>query len=201
MTLRKNKTKGERWADLEKTVQQGQMATRINQMLVQQIGNSVSTMARDFGELSGRQRDAQYRLLAIQELLGLKLEDINRRSEELQIRDFEEASAKEDAAQECTPTDVVAEDSVVTVTSKTEAGGGILRSRLAVAEIGLPGLKQDLLGKKVGDVVTAEVNGAKHSITILDVKKLPEKAQDVGTEQQEQPKLAVAPAGTDAPAN
>jgi hypothetical protein len=184
MTKRGNKSKGERALETEQNMKQLQTATRVTQMLVQQIGNSVQTLSKDFGELTGRQRDAQYRVLAIQALLNLNVDEVNRKAEELQVRDFEEAATKEDLADGCTSTDLVEEDCVIVLTSKVGETGGILRTRLRVAELGFPQLKQDLLGKKVGDTVGADINGTLHSITILDIKKMPEKVEYVGQPDQ-----------------
>ena len=184
MTLKGNKSKGQRALETEKGVQQLQMATRMSQMLIQQMGNSVQTISKDLGELTGRQRDIQYRLLAIQELLNLNADDVVAKAEALQVKDFEETSAKEDVTEGCTDADTVAEDSVIILTSKVETGGGILRTRLKVAELGFPQLKQDLLGKRVGDTVEADINGTKHSITLLGIKASPAKATDVGQPAQ-----------------
>lgn len=176
MTLKHNKTKGERFEELEKRVANVEMAGRVTQMLLQQIGQSVSPMARDVGELAGRQREIQYRLLAIQELLSLNLDTINARSEELQAKDFEETSAKEDADKGYTVGDVITDESIVIFTSKTpdEAEDkGILRSKLLVKDIGFPALREDLIGKKVGDTIETDVNGVKHAITILGVRTTP----------------------------
>lgn len=176
MTLKQNKTKGERFEALEKRVQNVEMASRVSQMLLQQIGNSVSPMARDVGELAGRQREMQYRLLAIQELLSLNIDAINARSEALQTKDFDETSAKEDVDKGYTAGDVLTEDSIVIFTSKTpdEAEDkGILRSKLLVKEIGFPALREDLIGKKVGDTIDTDVNGIRHSITVLGVRTTP----------------------------
>lgn len=194
MTLKGNKTKSQRALETEKTVQQLQMATRVSQMLTQQMGQSIQSISKDFGELSGRQRDTQYRLLAIQALLNLSVDDIDRKAEALQIKDFEEAAAKEDVQAGCTDTEVIAENSVIVLTSKVGNGGGILRTRIKVAELGFPQLKQDLLGKKVGDVVEADLNGARHTITILNVKKMPEKIENVGQPEQNATEPAAAQA-------
>ena len=184
MTLAKNKTKGQRFQETENGVQQLQMATRVNQMLVQQIGNSVTSLSKEIGELSGRQRDAQYRVLALQALLGLSLEEIDKKAEEMQVRDFGEASAKEDAAEGCTDVDFVEENSVIVLTSKVGTTGGILRTRLKVAELGFPQLRDDLLGKKVGDTIEADISGTKHTITVLAIKNAPKKVDDVGQPEQ-----------------
>jgi hypothetical protein len=192
MTLKGNKTKSQRAMETEQGVKQLQMATRVSQMLIQQMGQSVQSMGRDMNEITVRQRELQYKVLAIQELMNIDADAVTRRAEALQIKDFEETSAKEDVAQECTDADEVTEDSVIVLTSKVEAGGGILRTRLKVAELGFPQLKQDLLGKKVGDTIEADINGTKHSITLLGIKKLPVKVEDVG--QPEQAALCPAPA-------
>src|SRR5688500_8721518 len=105
MTKRKNMTAAQRQALLEKKVEQLEMATRISQMLLQQMGNSTNTMGRDLSELATRQRDVQYRLLAVQELAQLNVDDINKRAEELQVKDFDEASEKEDAERNYTMAD------------------------------------------------------------------------------------------------
>lgn len=182
MTLRNNLTKAERNALLEKRIANIEMANRVTQMLLQQIGGSVSPMARDVGELAQRQRELQYRTLAIQELLALSTDAIAKRSEELQVKDFDETSAKEDVEKGYTVTDVVTDDSVVIVTSKISGNAdaqGILRSKLVVAEIGFPQLRADLLGKKVSDVVEADINGVKHELTVLGVRAVPAKQEEV----------------------
>jgi hypothetical protein len=192
MTLKGNKTKGQRALEMESGVKQLQMATRVSQMLIQQMGQSVTSMSKDMNELTARQRDLQYRVLAMQELLNLNTDDVTAKAEVLQVKDFEEAASKEDAASGAYDVDEVAEECVVTLTSKVGAGGGILRTRLNVSEIGFPQLKQDLLTKKVGDTFDADVNGAKHSITLLGIKKLPVKAEDVGQLPQTTTESALA---------
>ena len=186
MTLRNNKTKLQRHQELEKRVANLEMANRVSQMLLQQIGGSVSPMARDVGELAGRQRELQYRVLAVQELLALNADDIVKRSEALQVKDFEETSAKEDAEKGYTVADVVTEDSVVILTSKVDGEGGILRSKLVLKEIGFPQLRADLTGKKVGDVVEADINGTKHQITVLGVRTVPAPTQEAAADGAQQ---------------
>ena len=169
-------SKGQRFELVEKKVKQLEMTTRVNQMLLQQIGNSVSPMQSDVTETIGRQRELQYRVLAVQELLNLKLEEIEAKSLELQVRDFDEASDKEDKEKQYEAAEVVGEDSAVIVTSKTpeeDDDKGILRSKLLYSEISLPGLKEVLLGTKVGDIVEADVQGVKHKIEVLGIRKVP----------------------------
>jgi len=151
------------------------MATRISQMLLQQVGNSSNQMGRDLSELATRQRDVQYRQLALQDLLGVDLDALDKKAEELQIKDFSEASAKEDLEKNYTEASVVAEDSVVIITTKVEedSAKGILRSKLVVGEIAFPQLKEDLMGKKAGDSLEADINGTNHEITVLAIRTKP----------------------------
>lgn len=184
MTKRKNMSAAQRQQTVEKKVEQLEMATRLSQMLTQQIGNSTNQLGRDLSELATRQRDNQYQFLALRELLDVNVDDLNKRAEELQIKDFEEASDKEDLERSYTTTDVVADDSVVIITSKVEddAEKGILRSKLVVSELGFPQLVEDLTGKKVGDVVEADINGTTHKITLLGIRQKPEQ-EEVATTQ------------------
>ena len=174
MTKKFNMSKGERFEVTEKKVKNLEMAQRVSQMLIKQIGESVSPMAKDVGELAGRQRELQYQLLAIRELAGLTLEAVNELAEQLQVKDFSEASDKEDAEKAYTVGEEVTDDSIVVLTSKTDTGtGGILRSKLVVKDIGFPELRKDLLGKKVGETITADVNGVIHTITVLAIRNAP----------------------------
>lgn len=183
-------TKGQRFELLEKKVQQLEMTTRVSQMMLQQIGNTISPMQGDLGEFIARQRELQYRVLAVQELANLSLSDIEAKSLELQVRDFNEASDKEDTEKGYTETDVVAEDSAIIVTTTTpdeEADKGILRSKLLYSDISLPALAESLLGTKVGDVVDADINGVKHRVEVLGIRKVPEPQPEEGTETNAQP--------------
>ena len=170
-------SKGQRFELLEKKVQQLEMTTRVNQMMLQQVGNTMGPMQGDLSEFIGRQRELQYRVLAVQELANLETDAIEAKSLELQVRDFEETSAKEDEEKNYTPTDVVAEDTAIIVTTTTpdeEQDRGILRSKLLYSDISLPELAESLLGSKVGDTVDADINGVKHKVEVLGIRKVPE---------------------------
>jgi len=173
MTKRKNMTAAQRQTAVEQKVEQLEMAGRISQMLLQQVGNSSNQMGKDLSEIANRQRDLQYRTIALQQLLDLKLEDVDARAEELQIKDFSEASDKEDIDKEYTVADTVAEDSCVIITSKVDDGDGILRSKLILSDLAFPQFKDDLLGMKVGDVVDADINGVTHHVEVLGIRTVP----------------------------
>lgn len=181
MTRKHNMSKGERFESMERRVQSLEMSTRILQMLVRQIGENFSPMASDVGDLAGRQRDIQYRLMAVQELMNLNTDNIIKKAEELQIKDFNEISDKEDAEKGYSTTHTVAEDSIVIFTSKTpnEAQDrGFLRSKLLVSEIAFPDLRAALVGKNVNDTIISNINGTEHVITILGVRSTPPKQKD-----------------------
>ena len=170
MTKRKNMTKGERHSALESNVQQLQNATRLTQLLMQQTGQSLQNLQQDLSELASRQREIQYRLKAFQELSGLSLEDVNAKTESLQITDFNEFSAKDDEENGLVEATEVAEDSIVIFTTKAE-GGGFLRSKQEISEIGFPQLKEDFIGKKVDDEFEADINGVAHTVKVLGIRK------------------------------
>lgn len=170
--------------DLNSRVQQMEMATRVSQMMLQQVGNSISQIAADVRELANRQRDIQYRLLALQELSTVSTEDVNALAEKKQVADFDEASEKENEEKGYTKGDVLNEDSVVIFTTKAaDADRSILRSKLALSDIALPDFRETLLGKKEGDEFDAKLQGQDHKVTVLSVLQKP--VQEEVSEQQE----------------
>jgi len=171
---------------LDKRVENIEMTSRISQMLIQQMGNSMSQLAADVRELANRQRDIQYRLLAIQDLSsGVDVEAVNKLAEDKQVKDFSEASAKENEDLGYTPSEEVDEDSVVVFTTKTEVEGkDILRSKLILSEIALPDFKDALLKKKAGDSFDADIQGTTHAVTVLEVFHRP--PQEVEVDGQDQ---------------
>lgn len=182
MTKRKNMTAGQRQAAMEKQVEQLTMATRIFQQLMQQTGQNVSAMQKDVSELANRQRELQYRFLAYQELASVSAEDINKKAEELQIKDFEDFSAKDDEEKGLTVADEIVEDSIIIFTTEAEDNKGYLRSKQSLSDLAFPQMREDLLGKKVGDSIEVDVNGVNHKLTVLGIRSKPAEVKD---EQQE----------------
>ena len=173
---RQQQTKGQKFEAMEKTVKNLQMSVQINQMLLRKVGDTISPMQGDLGEFINRQRELQYRVLAVQALGNFSVEDIDAKSLELQIKDFEETSDKEDIEKGYLVADVVAEDSVITMTSTTpdlEEDAGIFRSKMTYSEFQLPQFQEALLGTKVGDLVDVDVNGVKHKIEVLKISTVP----------------------------
>lgn len=174
MAQQLNKQSGE----LAQKVEQLETVTRISQMLIQQVGNSVTQIANDVRELANRQRDIQYRLLALQELGGHSTEKVNEISESKQVSDFNEASEKENLELGYEKVSELADDGVVVLTTECEKPErSILRSKLVLSELSLPDLREQLLGKKVGDTFETELQGNKHKVTVLETFKAPAKPE------------------------
>ena len=185
MTKRKNTTAGERQRMLEQQIQALTTTNNIFRQICQQNSNRIVSMERRFDELSGRQRDLQYRLLAYQKLTSLDTEEINRKSEELQVADFDEFSAKDDNENGYAVIDTVDEDSIVIFTTECADGKSILRSKQAMEDIAFPDMRGDLLGKKVGDVIDVDLNGAAHKLTLLGVRKDTKKEEEANEQAGE----------------
>jgi hypothetical protein len=166
-------TKGERQVAAESNIQQLQQAVQMNQAMIRFLNNSLQNLRKDFSEIAGSQREMQYRLLAFQELNNMPLDKLNEKAQELQVKDFEEYSAKDDEENGYTVGDVVGEDSIVIFTTEAEDNQGFLRSKQLVSEIGFPEMRDSLIGKNPGDVIDVDVNGVTHKLTLLGVREKP----------------------------
>jgi hypothetical protein len=142
------------------------------QMMVQQLVQNGKSMSEDVGRLFQQTAELQYKFLALQEVLGVDMTKVKEVTERLRLKDFNEASDKEDLEKGFTVTDVVADDSTVILTSTTaDEDAGIFRSRVRLAETGSPALIQGLTGKGVGTKVEVELNGVKHTVELLGIRK------------------------------
>jgi hypothetical protein len=162
--------------DADKRLANLEASIRICQLMVQQVGKAIGSINEDVSKLTDKQRSVQYRLLAVQNFISNTFPeaDLLSDSEALQIKDFEEYSSKDDTERNLLPSEEVAEDSVVTITTVAENGQSISRSKFDYSKLLIEELKQPLLGKKVGDSFSAQFNGTTHQVTVLQVKKLPE---------------------------
>lgn len=169
------KSKGEELAALKTELANLQMAGRIAQMMTQQLMQSVQSMSNDLGSTLNQLYEAQYQLSAIKTHLKLDPVELNKIANAQRLVDFDEASAKQDVKEDLVASDVVEEDSTITITSvATDESGndrGIFRSRLKLAESGVPDLITGLAGKKAGDKVNVKLNGFDHVVELLAVRK------------------------------
>ncbi len=150
------------------------MASRVSQMMVQQLMKSMQSMSDDLGSALNQLYELQYKYNAVVKLQGLSAEELNKIGNEQRLVDFNEASAKADAKDGLLVADVVGADSTVTITSDAkDADGhdrGIFRSRLLLRECGVPDLIKELEGKKVGDKVTVKLNNLDHTVELLSIR-------------------------------
>lgn len=149
-----------------------QMASRIQQMMTQKLLENGKAMGEDIGRLFQLVNETQYKVLALQELLNVDSDALTKLVEAKRLKDFDEASAKEDEKEGLLVADVVEEDSTVYLTSTTaNPDAGIFRSRLKLAESGVPDLIKGLMGKGVGEKVKVQLNGAEHEVELLAIRK------------------------------
>jgi len=147
-----------------------QMAGRISQMMVKQVMDNTKTMSEDLGRALGLINELQYKLLAVQQVSNLSVDDLSKVADELRVKDFNEASDNEDAKEGFTVAAAVSPDSTVILTSEAPDGKGIFRSRIELSSCGVPALISELAGKSVGDKVTVALNGVDHVVELLGVR-------------------------------
>jgi hypothetical protein len=161
----------ERLNELEQRIGQLEMASRISQMMTQQLMNNMKHMQQDLGRALGLLNETQYKILAIQEVSGLDLAAMNAVANTKRLTDFNEASAREDAEGNFTVGDVVAGNSTIILTSTTkDVDAGIFRSRIKLADCGVPELIKAFTGAVVGAKATVALNGVDHEIELLGIR-------------------------------
>ena len=167
--------KGEKFQQLVKQVESLSMATRLNQLLIQKMGQQMGEMAQGISNSQTMLNDFQYRLLALQKNLNVDVDGLQKVADELKLEDFTKASDAQDADGTWDVIEKVENDNdTVIITSTTPAekeDKGILRSRIAVGEMQQPDLQAKLVGTKAGDVVVHNLNGCEHHIAVLGVRR------------------------------
>ena len=151
-----------------------QMAGRISQMMTQQLMQSVQAMSSDLGAALNQLYELQYKYNAVTKHLNLDEKVLNDIANQQRLVDFNAAAEKQDAQDKLVAADTVEADSTVVITSTASddqgKDRGIFRSRLKLSESGVPELISGLAGKKVGDKVTATLNGISHEVELLAVR-------------------------------
>lgn len=167
-------SKKEQNTELKTEITNMQMAGRISQMMTQQLMQSVKTMSDDLGFALNQLSELQYKYGAVVKALKLSAEDLNKIGNEQRLIDFDEASIKADAKEALAAADVIGQDSTVVITStaKDPEGHdrGIFRSRLKLADCGVPALIQELQGKSAGTKINVQLNGLDHEVELLSVR-------------------------------
>ncbi len=164
----------ERLRELETEVKNLAMASRISQMMTQQLMQNLKPMHEDLTRMTGLIQELQYKVLAAQKVSGLDVEQMNAVANEMRLADFNEASDKEDATGGFTVGDIVNEQSTVILTSTTEEKDrGIFRSRLKLSECGVPDLIKAFMGRDVGAKALINLNGTEHVVELLAIRQPP----------------------------
>lgn len=168
-------TNSERVAKLEIELQNMQMAGRVTQMLVQQVVQNMQNMGQDLGKAYGIINELQYKVLAMQNLGSFDKEALAKKVEELRLNDFVEASDAEDKRDGLSLGDIVLPESTVIITSTVSdnSEAGIFRSRIKLADCGVPSLIEGLTGKQVGEKVACQINGQEHTVELLGIRNPP----------------------------
>lgn len=149
-----------------------EMAQRIQQMMAQRLLENGKAVGEDVSRLFQLVNETQYKLLALQELLNVDNVALASLVEAKRLKDFNEASAKQDEKEGFTEISTVEEDSTIYLTSTTaNADQGIFRSRLKLSESGVPELISGLLGKSVGEKIKITLNNAEHEVELLAIRK------------------------------
>jgi hypothetical protein len=159
-----------------------QTAVQISQMMLKQLMQSQRNMMEDLGRSFNLISELQYKVLAAQEVAGLDVNLLQQKADVLRLKDFNEASDKQDAEEKFTVGAVVDNDSTVIITSTTADNKGIFRSRLKLAETGVPALIQGLMGKEVGAKVEVQLNDALHTVELLAIRQPPQAPVDQAPE-------------------
>lgn len=165
----------DKFKELDVAIKNCEMATRLTQMMVKQLLEQLQNSRLDIDNTMGMLNDFQYRTLAMLELSGIPKEDIDKRADELKLKNYNAASEAEDVAKGYIDDSagVVGEDSVVTITSSTngDEDRGIFRSKFPMSECLTPSIKEKIMGLKLGDSFEEQIKNDVHKITIVSLKK------------------------------
>jgi hypothetical protein len=175
----------EKLRELETRLTNLEMASRISQMMTQQIMQNLKPMHEDIGRALGIISELQYKILAYQKVSGLDVTKLNEVANGLRLTDFCEASDKEDAERGFTNGTIVDESSTIILTSITEEKDrGIFRSRIKLSECGVPDLIKAFMGREVGAKALVQLNGVQHEVELLAIRQpAPEPVSGDSTEQ------------------
>jgi len=181
--FKQNKTPStkDRMRALEINLKNSQQAVQISQMMIKQLMQQIDMLRQDVNNTLNRCNDLQYRTLAMINIGSINVNDLDAEADKLKLKDYNEASDKEDIDKGYTVGDEIRENSIVILTSTTdhEDDKGIFRSKIPVAQIPFEQMKKDLLGKKVGDIFDTDINGVNHHVEIVGIREFPKKLEIV----------------------
>lgn len=183
-------TSKDKFKELQTEVANGQMATRLTQMMVKQLLDQLQNSRLDIDNTMGMLNDFQYRTLAMLELSGISKKDIDQKADALKLADYNKASLAEDKIKGYTDDSagIVGEDSVVIITSSTngDEDRGIFRSKFPMSECLTASIKEKLIGLKVGDSFEEQIKNDLHKITVLSLGKIAIKEEGENNGEKDQ---------------
>lgn len=175
--FRQKKARGtkDQIAALGKMVENLQQAVRIQQLVFQQFANGFGKMDKDIHNAMGVLNDLQYRTLALVETGTVSKEELDKVAETLKLKDYNEASDREDKDKNFTVEDEVQKDSVVIITSECaeDPTASIFRSKFKLDESQNKEAQEKLVGLRTGSQVELTLANKKHMVTVLGVRKVP----------------------------
>lgn len=165
----------ERLRSMEAELKNLQMSARISQMLLKQLMDSSQALQQDLGRALGLINEMQYKQLAVQQVAGLDVAKLNEVANGLRLKDFNEASDKEDAEGNFTVGKLVEAESTIIITSTTDVNvdKGIFRSRIKLSECGVKDIIDGFMGRDVGAKIITTLNGDEHTIELLGIRNPP----------------------------
>ena len=167
-------TNSQRIREIDVELKNAQVGARLNQMMIQQMLQNFQTLSADLGKAYGIVSELQYKVLAMQSVGSFDMTALAKKADELRLNDFVEASDAADKSGNFTIGEKVENDSTVILTSTTPGeDAGIFRSRLKLADCGVPALIEGLAGKAVGTKLTCRLNDKEHTVELLGIRNPP----------------------------
>ena len=167
----------ERISALEKNAETISMGVRVSQMLVQQMMGKVQELNEKLHVSTAMINDLQYRLIAVQKVSGLDLEQLQKEADRLKLEEWIKASDEDTISRGLIAVpEVASQNSIVvftTTTPESKEDKGIFRSKVKVLEIGSAEASVAFYGKKLADKFEIVLADTKHVVELLQVFEEP----------------------------
>jgi len=167
-------SKKELLKSLQVESQNNTMAVRMTQMMLKRMLEDSQNMGKDLGGVLSQMSEFQYKLNAVMAALNLDPANIASLANVQRLTDFNNGANNADIAENLSVGDLVTEESTVILTSTTDdKEGEIFRSRIKLADSGVPALMKGMLGQPVGTIVDVELNNKLHHVEVLAIRNPP----------------------------
>lgn len=174
----------QRFKQIEAALNNLQMGLKISQMFAQQQSNSLVKLNSSYDQVANVAQGLDYRTRAMLDLLKVDTDALETLAAKYRLEDFNKQSDEEDkkGGYEIADDKEVTDKSVVILTSTCaeNSEAGIFRVKFHVQDVPhLKGLKEALVGKKVGDKFDFKFNNLDHTFELLGIRYVPEKKEVV----------------------